>query len=330
MTALTADSKIAGALAALSLEEKVQLLTGRDFWTTWPIEKIGLRRILVSDGPSGVRGETWDERDPSLNLPSATALASSWIRTSPGATAPRPRWRPAARASTWCSARRSTCTARRSADGISRRSARIRCSPPTSPPPTCTACRTTVGATPKHYVANDSETDRFTVDVRVGDRALRELYLLAFEKAVTQAHAWLVMSSYNSVNALPRPRTTCWRPAEQRVGLRRRRDQRLDRRPVAGKRPGLAGPGHARPDGPWGEALVRAVRSGEISEAAVDRKVAASSPSPAVGALDGFPPRASLVEDGIASSGTPPSRAPCCLRTAASCRGTLPACAASL
>ena len=78
MTALTSDSKIAGALAALTLEEKVQLLTGRDFWTTWPIEKIGLRRILVSDGPSGVRGETWDERDPSLNLPSATALASSW------------------------------------------------------------------------------------------------------------------------------------------------------------------------------------------------------------------------------------------------------------
>ena len=66
MTALTAEAKIAEALAALSLEEKVQLLTGRDFWTTWPIEKIGLRRILVSDGPSGVRGETWDERDPSL------------------------------------------------------------------------------------------------------------------------------------------------------------------------------------------------------------------------------------------------------------------------
>ena len=56
MTDLTSDPKVAGALAALSLEEKVQLLTGRDFWTTWPIEKIGLHRILVSDGPSGVRG----------------------------------------------------------------------------------------------------------------------------------------------------------------------------------------------------------------------------------------------------------------------------------
>src|SRR6202167_1858265 len=71
MTAMTADSKIAGALAALTLEEKVQLLTGRDFWNTWPIEKIGLRRILVSDGPSGVRGETWDERGPSPHPPAA-------------------------------------------------------------------------------------------------------------------------------------------------------------------------------------------------------------------------------------------------------------------
>src|SRR3974390_1290798 len=78
MTAVSIDSAIADALAVLTLEEKVQLLTGRDFWSTWPIEKIGLRRIVFSDGPSGVRGETWDERDPSLNLPSATALASSW------------------------------------------------------------------------------------------------------------------------------------------------------------------------------------------------------------------------------------------------------------
>ena len=77
-TPARADLDLTEALAALTLEEKVQLLTGRDFWTTWPIERIGLRRILVSDGPSGVRGEVWDERDPSLNLPSSTALASSW------------------------------------------------------------------------------------------------------------------------------------------------------------------------------------------------------------------------------------------------------------
>ncbi|WP_042726911.1 glycoside hydrolase family 3 N-terminal domain-containing protein, partial [Curtobacterium sp. B8] len=52
-----------------------------------------------------------------------------------------------------------------------------------------------VAATPKHYVANDYETDRFTASTEVSDRALRELYLLAFEKAVTEAHTWAIMSS---------------------------------------------------------------------------------------------------------------------------------------
>ena len=48
----TETARLTELVATLSLEEKVQLLTGRDFWTTWPIEKIGLRRMLVSDGPS--------------------------------------------------------------------------------------------------------------------------------------------------------------------------------------------------------------------------------------------------------------------------------------
>ena len=45
------DTQLGDALAALTLEEKVQLLTGRDFWTTWPLERIGLRRILVLRRP---------------------------------------------------------------------------------------------------------------------------------------------------------------------------------------------------------------------------------------------------------------------------------------
>ncbi len=42
------------------------------------LDRIGLRRVLLSDDPSGARGEVWDERSPSLNRPSATALPSSW------------------------------------------------------------------------------------------------------------------------------------------------------------------------------------------------------------------------------------------------------------
>jgi beta-glucosidase-like glycosyl hydrolase len=110
------------------------------------MKKIGLRRIVVSDGPSGVRGETWDERDPSLNLPSATALSSSWdpdVARRYGAAAA-------------VEGRRKGVDVvlgptinlhrRRSAAGTSRRSARTLCLPRSSRRPTCVAYRTTVSA----------------------------------------------------------------------------------------------------------------------------------------------------------------------------------------
>ena len=275
MTALTTDPAIAGALAALTLEEKVQLLTGRDLWSTWPIEKIGLRRVIFSDGPAGVRGETWDERDPSLNLPSATALASSWdpdiARRYGAAVAVEAR--------------------RKGVDVVLGPLINLHRSPlggrhfeAFSEDPVLTADLAAayvhgvqdngVAATPKHYVANDSETDRLTVDVRVSDRALHEMYLLAFEKAVTEARAWLVMSSYNSVNGTPATENDLletplnsewgfdgvvvsdWTAVRSLEAARASQD--------------LVMPG---PDGPWGDALVRAVRSGQIPEAVVDRKV---------------------------------------------------------
>jgi beta-glucosidase len=276
MTAVHEDPAIAAALAALTLDEKVRLLTGHDFWSTGPIEKIGLRRIVFSDGPSGVRGEAWDERDPSLNLPSATALASSWdpdFARRYGAVA-------AAEAR------------RKGVDVVLGPTINLHRSPlggrhfeAFSEDPVLTGDIAAayvrgvqgggVGATLKHYVANDSETDRFTVDVRVGERALRELYLLAFEKAVTQARAWLVMSSYNSVNGttatendlLETPLNSEW-GFDGVVISDWTAVRSLD---SANASQDLVMPG---PDGPWGDALVQAIRSGEIAEAAVDRKVA--------------------------------------------------------
>ena len=57
-----------------------------------------------------------------------------------------------------------------------------------------------VGTTVKHFVANDAETDRFTVDNLVAERALRELYLAPFEAIVENAHPWGIMTAYNQVN----------------------------------------------------------------------------------------------------------------------------------
>jgi beta-glucosidase len=306
MTDTTArtDSRLTDALAALSLEEKVQLLTGRDFWNTWPIEKIGLRRILVSDGPSGVRGEVWDERDPSLNLPSATALASAWdpdIARRYGAAA-------------------AVEARRKGVDVVLGPTINLHRSPlggrhfeAFSEDPVLTAELAAayvtgvqdngVGATPKHYIANDFETDRFTVDVRADERTLRELYLLAFEKAITEAHAWLVMSAYNSVNGatatendlLETPLNSEWGFDGVVIS-----DWTAVRSLAsANASQDLVMPG---PDGPWGGALVDAVRNGEIDESVVDRKVLRIlTLAQRVGALEGSPASDPVwVEDGVA------------------------------
>jgi beta-glucosidase len=65
-------------LSTLTLTEKVQLLTGVDFWTTYPAPQAGLHKMVLSDGPVGVRGTAWDERFTSLLLPCPSALAATW------------------------------------------------------------------------------------------------------------------------------------------------------------------------------------------------------------------------------------------------------------
>ncbi len=129
-----------------------------------------------------------------------------------------------------------------------------------------------VAATPKHYVANDSETDRFTVDVRVDERALRELYLAPFERAV-EAGAWSIMSAYNSVDGvtmtendlLETPLNSEW-GFDGVVMSDWTAVRSLD---AATASQDLAMPG---PAPAWAD-LADAVRDGRVPEADLDRKV---------------------------------------------------------
>ncbi|MCJ1712982.1 glycoside hydrolase family 3 protein [Curtobacterium sp. VKM Ac-2922] len=299
--------RIDALVGRLSTEQKVQLLTGRDFWTTWPIDEIGLRPMLMSDGPSGVRGEVWDERDPSLNLPSATALSASWDR----AIAKR------------YGAAAAVEARRKGVDVVLGPTINLHRSPlggrhfeAFSEDPVLTGDLAAsyvagvqengVAATPKHYIANDYETDRFTASTEVSDRALRELYLLAFEKAVTEAHAWAIMSSYNGINGvtasendlLETPLNSEW--GFDGIVVSDWTGVRSVEAATASQDVAMPGPNPWWSEGP----LLDAVRSGAVPEAAIDRKVHRILTLAArVGALEGFEPVAAQpvhVEDGIA------------------------------
>lgn len=263
-------------LAALDLTRRVRLLTGADTWHTHGAPAAGLAPMLLSDGPVGVRGATWDERDPSANLPCATALAASFdpdhVERLAGLLAGEAR-------------RKGAHVLLGPTINLQRTPVGGRHFECYSEDPLLTARLAVafvrgvqaggVAATPKHVVANDSETQRRTVDVRPTPRALREIYLLPFEQAVRDAGAWTVMAAYNAVNGV----TMTEHPLLEDVldgewgfdgvvvsdwsatrSLEASARARLD----------LVMPG---PDGPWGDALVAAVEDGRVPAAAVADKV---------------------------------------------------------
>ena len=294
MTEQVDDAGLRERLERLDLEQKVRLLTGADFWALHPEPAAGLRRLVTSDGPAGVRGERWDERDPSANVPSPTALAATWDE---------------ARIARLGGLLAAECR-RKGVDVLLAPTVNLHRTPAGgrhfecfSEDPLLTARIGTayvrglqeagIGATVKHFVANDSETDRFTLDARVDERTLRELYLAPFEAIVRDARPWAIMAAYNAVNGhtmTESPMLHDVLEAEWGFDGVVMSDWYAGRttEPAARAALDLLMPG---PTGPWGDALVAAVREGRVEEAAIDRKVLRLLRLAArVGALDGVAP----------------------------------------
>ena len=285
------EPELAARVASLTLEQKVRLLTGADFWSLHPEPAVGLRRLVVSDGPAGVRGERWDERDPSANVPSPTALAATWdeelVEELGGLLASEARRKgvdvvlaptvnlhrtPYAGRHFECFSEDPLLTARIGVSYV------------------CGLQDGGVGATVKHFIANDSETQRMTLDARLDERTLRELYLAPFEAIVREAGVWSVMASYNAVNGEPMTESPMLRNILHRElgfdGLVMS-DWFATRSTEASARAALdlVMPG---PVGPWGDSLLAAVRTGAIDPATIEDKVLRVLRLAArVGALDG-------------------------------------------
>ncbi|MEU8230635.1 glycoside hydrolase family 3 C-terminal domain-containing protein [Actinoplanes sp. NPDC048967] len=195
-------------LAALTLEEKATLLDGADFWRTQPVERLGIPGVMVTDGPHGLRKQAGESDHVGLNdsvpatcFPPAAGLASTWNTDLVGRIGV---------------ALGRECRAEQVAvllgPGVNMKRSPLcgRNFEYFSEDPLLAGelgaalvnglQSTGVGASLKHFAANNQETDRMTVSADVDERTLREIYLPAFERVVTQAQPWTVMCAYNKIN----------------------------------------------------------------------------------------------------------------------------------
>lgn len=188
----------------MTLEEKVSILSGEDFWSVPAVERLGIGKLRVSDGPNGARGGgSLIGGVKSASFPVGIALGATWnvaLVEEIGAAL---------------------------ADEVKSKGAHMLLAPTVnihrsvsngrnfecySEDPILTAELATayitglqgqgIGATIKHFAGNESEIERTTISSEIDERTLREIYLVPFEWAVKKAKTWGVMSSYNKLNGV--------------------------------------------------------------------------------------------------------------------------------
>src|SRR5436309_2561174 len=187
----------------LTLEEKAALTAGGDFFATAAVERLGIPVINVTDGPSGARGLAFPGFGgaPSTCIPCGSALGATW---DPGVAQE-------------LGALLGQEALDRGCFGLLAPTVNLHRSPLAGRNFECysedplLSGRLAVGfirgvqsagafATVKHFVGNDAEFERGTINSVIDERSLRELYLLPFELAVREGGALAIMTAYNRLN----------------------------------------------------------------------------------------------------------------------------------
>ncbi|MCM1179772.1 MAG: glycoside hydrolase family 3 C-terminal domain-containing protein [Clostridium sp.] len=192
----------------MTLEEKAGLCSGSDFWHSKAVERLGIPNVMVSDGPHGLRKQDQEADHLGVNesikavcFPAGCGAATSFNRELIGKMG---------------EVLGNECQAE-NVSVILGPAVNIKRSPLcgrnfeyySEDPYLATEIATAhingvqskhVGTSIKHFLANNQETRRMSVNAVIDERALHEIYLGAFEGAVRHAKPWTVMSSYNRVN----------------------------------------------------------------------------------------------------------------------------------
>lgn len=190
-------------LANLSLKEKVSLLTAADFWRTKAIPEKGIPAIKTTDGPNGARGGIFVGGTKAALFPCGISLAATWNKSLLYEVGQHLAAETRARSAEMLLAP-TVCMHRHPLGGRNFESF--------SEDPLLTGKLAAqyikglqdkgVAATIKHFVGNEQETHRLTIDSLMTERTLRELYLRPFEIAIREANPWALMCSYNLLNGV--------------------------------------------------------------------------------------------------------------------------------
>ena len=176
-------------------------MRGLDWWHTYPIEQYNVPSVRMSDGPTGIRGTKFFQSVPGAALPCGTALAATWDKALLGEAGQL--------LGKECIAKGVHCwlgpTVNITRSPLGGRNAEAFSEDPHLTGALAAAiiagCQSTgVISTIKHFVCNDQEDKKYSLNAVVTQRALREIYLRPFQIAARDANPGALMTAYNKVN----------------------------------------------------------------------------------------------------------------------------------